>query len=234
MAPLPPVPKTIQFQLVYTDGTNTNVRNMLYFTYTGTVSPTDLVTLCNNLKTEWNTYMAPQTNTSVHLLNVYGNDLASPTGAQGVDSNVAYPGTMAGAALTSGCALCISHETGLKYKGGHSRVYLPGQTQINLLDANTWTTAFQSAILTAWTSFISHFLSTLVPAAVGSLQQVVAHRYGRTPSGPGGPPDSDLPSVPLTSPYTTPVTAYRSRRSGSRRHGTADADRRRRRNQQRF
>jgi hypothetical protein len=210
MAPLPPVPKTLQLQLIYGWGSNQNIRNMLYFTYTGGISSGDLLVLVRSMKTQWGTHMAPQTVTDCSLLEVFGNDIASNLGAEAIDGNPAIPGTAAGTRTTAAAAFVISNETALKYRGGHSRTYLPGMPEANTSDSNSWTAAAQSAILTAWSQFITAFISTAVPAAVGTLQQVVAHRFGRTPAGPGGPPDSELPSVPLTNPFTQPITGYRT------------------------
>lgn len=225
MTPLPPVPKTIQFQLLYQITSGIPARNILYFSYTGLLNPSDLQTLCNNLMTQWGSHVGPQLTSSLQLQQVFGNDLSGPSAPQSASTIAAITGSSGGTSVPAGVAFVISNETSLKYKGGHSRVYIPCVAGVNMVDENTWTTNFQSALLTAWSTFINQFISAAVPAAVGALSQVVAHRYGRTPSGPGGPPDSELPSVPLTNPYTSPVVAWRTNPQ------TASQ---RRRNQQRF
>jgi hypothetical protein len=210
MAQLPPVPKCIQFQLLYSDGADTDVRNMLYFTYTQTLSGTDLVTLCNNVMTEWGTNVAPHCVNTLLLEGVAGNDLSSDLAAQAVNSHPSVPGTGTGVPLTSGAAFVIGYETALKYRGGHSRNYLPGMPNTGLLDANTWTTTFQTAILNAWTAFLSGIVQTAVPVAVGTLQHVVAHRFGKSADAPVLGGSSVTRSVPLADPFTTPVTAVRT------------------------
>jgi hypothetical protein len=209
-APLPPILRTVQFQLLYTDSADTDVRNILYFTYSNSMSATDLTTLCNNMKTQWNTHMASSTVPNVLLEEVFANDLSSDFAPQAADTLAAFPGTNGGTKLTSGAAFVISNETGLKYRGGHSRNYLPGIPENDLLDANTWSTAAQTAILNAWTAFLSAFIQTAVPAAVGTLVHVVAHRFGKTPDAPVLAGVSASKSVPLTSPFTTPISAYRT------------------------
>jgi hypothetical protein len=210
MAPLPPVPKTIQMQLIYTWGSNTNIRNLLYFTYTGSIGSSDLTSLCRSMKTQWTNHMASQTVGDCSLAEVFGNDLASSLGAQAIDGNPPVPGTNAGTRTTAGTAFVVSNETALKYRGGHSRTYIPGMPEANTTDSNSWSNTAQQAILSAWTAFISAFITTAVPAAVGTLQQVVAHRFGKTPNAPVLAADTDTPSVPLTNPFVTLVSGYRT------------------------
>lgn len=210
MTALPPVPKCIQFQLLYTDGADTDIRNMLYFTYTQTLSSTDLQTLCNTMVTVWGSHMAGQTVQRCVLEGVIATDLSGPTSAEGSSSIASIPGTIVPATsqgLTSGAAFVMSNITALKYRGGHSRNYIPGLPQSGLLDANTWTVAFQTTIINAWAAFLQAFVSTAVPTAVGVLQQVVAHRFGKTA---GAPVLSGVKSVPLSNPFTTAVTAHKT------------------------
>lgn len=210
MAALPPLPKTLQMQLIYAWGSNANIRNMLYFTYSGGVSAGDLLVLTRNMKTQWGLHMAPQTVSDCFLDTVFGNDLNSNLGAQAIDGNPAVVGTAAGTRTTAGAAFVIGNESALKYRGGHSRTYLPGMPEPNTSDSNSWSTVAQQAILTAWSAFITAFITTAVPAAVGTLQQVVAHRFGKTAGSPVSTADIDVPSVPLTSPFTQPITGYRT------------------------
>jgi hypothetical protein len=183
---------------------------MLYFTYTQTMSATDLGTLTNNMKNDWVTHMAGQTTANISLLEVFANDLSSVTAPEAVDSLPSRPGTIVPAtspSLPYATCFVVGNETNRKYRGGHSRNYLPGMPQSGMVDGNTWSVAFQSAIITAWQAFLQEFVTTLVPTAVGVLTQTVAHRFGRPA---GAPPDSELPSVPLANPFTDTVVAYHS------------------------
>lgn len=207
MAALPPVPKTIQFKLFFNSHGNSNVQNILYFTYTGTLASTDLQTICNNLLSQWATHMSPQQCTTTSLLGVTGNDLSSVTAAKSASSGVPAAGGNVGAEVSNGAAFVIGHETNRKYKGGHSRSYVPGVAVSELSDGNTWSNTFQASMISAWNAFVTAFISTAVPAAVGTLAQVVAHRYGASPIAPVSGGVSVLKSVPLASPFTDPVTA---------------------------
>lgn len=207
MPPLPAVPKCIQFKLFFNDNGNSNVQMLLYFTYTGTLAQADLQALCNQLQTQWNTHMGPQICATCSLLGVTGNDLSSSLAPKSASTGAAQAGGLANPELSSGAAFVISHETARKYRGGHSRSYIPGQAQQHLADGNTWTAAVQSAMLTAWNAFVTSFITTAVPVAVGTLQQVVAHRYGRSATAPVLSAGTESPSVPLANPFTDPVTA---------------------------
>jgi len=109
--------------------------------------------------------------------------------------------------MTNGAAVVISHETSRKYKGGHSRTYVAGMPRQSLSDGNTLSTLGATALLSAWNAFITAFITTAVPAAVGALQQVVAHRYGKTATAPVLSASTGVRSVPLTTPFTDPITA---------------------------
>lgn len=204
---LPPISKVIQFKLFTNDNGNTNVQNVLYFSYSGSLAATDLQTLCNNMVSAWVTNMLPKLVNTNHILGVTGNDLSSVTAPKSASTGVVSAGTVTPPAITSGAAFVIGHDTSRKYKGGHSRTYITGLPTSDLADGNTWSAAAQTAILTAWNAFITAFTQTLVPAAVGALTQVVAHRYGRTAGSPVLALGSKSPSVPLTTPFADPVTA---------------------------
>jgi hypothetical protein len=210
MAPLPPLAKTIQFQLIFTDGADSDIRNMLYFTYTNTLSNTDLQTICATVKSQWSTHMATSITTNVQLEEVFASDLSGPTSAQSSDGQAAVAGSNAGTHLTSGAAFVMSNETARKYRGGHSRNYIAGLPANDLADANTWTAGAQAALLTAWSAFLNGIVSVAVPVAVGVLQHVVAHRFGKVATVDASSGLTVVRSVPLTSPFTDPVVAIRT------------------------
>jgi hypothetical protein len=154
--------------------------------------------------------MAPNTAPNVSLLEVFGNDLNSQTGAQAADGQAPVVGSaLSGHELTSGAAFVMSNEGSVKYRGGHSRNYLPGMHNDVLADANTWTETFQAALLTAWSAFISEIISQ-APAAIGALAHVIAHRFGKSATAPVSAGTPSARSVPLTNPYTEKVVAYRT------------------------
>lgn len=210
MPALPPVPKVLQIHLIYNDGGDADIRNILYFRYGGTAAAPDLVTLAQEVKTVWGTHMAGQHPTTLHLTSVFIDDLDSMTGAQAVDGNPSVSGNSPNAALTSGVAFVISNVGNLKYRGGHSRTYLPSIPTLETADPNTWSTTYQTSTLTAWQAFINAVISA-APAAIQLLGQVIAHRFGKSATAPVGalPPGSQR-SVPLAVPIVENVVAHRT------------------------
>jgi len=207
MPALPPVPKTIQFTLFYNDNGNANVHNILYYTYSGTLALADLTTLCNNVMTAWGAQFAAQTMPSCSLVGVIGNDLSSNLAPKSASTSAAVPGTNAGQNLSNGATPVFSYLTSRKYRGGHSRTYTPGAVRNSLSDGNTWSGTARTAMQAAWVAFLNAIVTTAVPAAVGQLTHVVAHRYGKTATSPVSGTSSPTRSVPLTTPFTDPVTA---------------------------
>jgi hypothetical protein len=208
---LPFVPLTLQVQLIYTDDADSDIRNMLYFTYTGSAAATDVATLAGKFKTSWGSNVAPQICETTALEEVFITDLNGANGAQVVDGLASVAGANASSGVTSGAAFIISNLASYHYRGGHSRNYIPGAIVGGLADKNTWTTAYQSAMISAWSAFIKEITSATI-GGLGTLAQVVAHRFGKTATAPVSVDGYKLTplSVPLSDPWTEKVTAYRS------------------------
>lgn len=208
MPALANVPLTIQIILTGNDGADANVQNSLYFTYTGTAAGTDLNTLLGIVSAAWSANLAPQTINSYHLVRIQITDLNSKTGAQ-VQEALSIAGTVVGTPVTSGAAAVVSGKESDRYRGGHRRVYLGGQETGHLLDNNTWTVAYQTALAAAWQAFVNQIISA-APAAMGALKDVIVHRYGATAGSPvlATSGRARMKSVPLTTPITHPISGY--------------------------
>lgn len=207
MPPLPDVPNVIQITLRYTDGGDSNMQNHWYMSYTGTVSETDAATFAATVNSQWLTHIAPEIGNWANLLSVTVNDLSSTLGAK-VINETGGAGTASPPKLSSGVAAVISRIESDKYRGGHSRIYVPGIPEGNLATSNTWSTTFQSALSAAWLAFITALIQN-APSAFQTLKDAVVHRYGRTATAPvSGAIPYKTPSVPLTTPIVHPVTSY--------------------------
>lgn len=206
MPPLPVVPATARFTL-HTQFAGGPVALTRFFQkYTGAISGTDATTLCGTLATSWNTRLAGSLGSQVTLIAAQCDDLGSKTGVN-VVSTVSHPGSNASNSVPAGVAFVMSAHVAYKYRGGHSRVYLPGVAQQYLQDSNTWTTAFLGTMFTAWTGIISD-LQNSPPVGVGALSSVSVHAYSSNPDDfPGGPP-SKPPPWPLATPVTYPITSW--------------------------
>ena len=163
MPALPPVPKVFEVRLHYTDGSDTNIQNQIFYQYTESVSKADATTLATNVANNWAANIAAQTGTWCTLIAVEINDLDSALGAH-VQVGVTHAGTSNDTGkLGSGSALVMSNDEAFKYRGGHSRVYLPGQASQQLANSNTWSTAHQTTMNSLWNAFIQALVPSINP-----------------------------------------------------------------------
>lgn len=203
--PYPPAPKTARFQLhvQITGGGVTLTR--FYMRYTNILSGADALTLLTTLANSWNTRLAPLTNPSYALIQTSVNDLDSRTG---VESGlvVSHPGTGGGNAPQAATSFILSQKTALKYRGGHSRVYLPGIETSQLSDNNSWSITAQGLVFTAYSGMISD-LTTSPPVGVGAMSQVVVRYISSNKADfPAGDVPTTFPAL-LPTPMVLPVTA---------------------------
>lgn len=204
--PLPPVAKTAKFVL-YTQITGGGVcQTAFHMRYTNSLSATDATTLLTTLANSWATRMAPLTGPSYTLIRTLVNDLDSRTGVE-VAFVTSHVGTNATAAGGAAIAFVMSAKTALKYRGGHSRVYIPGMGAGQAADQNTWSAAAQGAVFTAWTGMLADLASS-PPVGVGAMSQVVV-RYISSNKADFNPPPATLPAL-LNPPMVLPVTSWAS------------------------
>lgn len=207
MPPLPPIPDTFRVTLKYSYGGDSNILNRFFMKYAGSISAGDATTMVGTVASSWATRMAPNTSPQCSLIQVSLNDMGSNTGVD-VGPPVAEVGTGPDTGTVAGAAFIMSAHVALKYRGGHSRVYLPGMNHAGLADANTWTAAFSAAVSTAWTGIL-HDLAASPPPAVGALTQVAVHQYSSNLKDFGGTaPSTKPPPWPLTDPATIVITGW--------------------------
>lgn len=209
MAPLPSVPKTIRVTL-HTQALGGAVAlTRFHQAYTSAVSAVDATTLCGTLASSWNTRLAPITGLNYTLIATQILDLGSDTGVD-VVVPVSHVGTAVANGVPAACCFIMSAHVAKRYRGGHSRVYIPGMYFPDLADVNTWSTTFQGTVSTAWTGIISD-LQTSPPAGVGALSSVTVHQYSSNLADFGGiAPSTKKPPWPLANPVTYPVTGWSS------------------------
>jgi hypothetical protein len=205
----PIVPLTIKVTLSGSDGGGAIIDNSYYFTYTQSADAANLTTLLGIVASSWSANISTHLPATYHLNTIDIEDLNSNTGAH-VAETVSIAGTASpGTELSSGACGLVSFKEGLKYRGGHSRTYLGGMIKENLADANTWSSVFQAALSAAISAFINQIISA-APALLGALKHVVVHRFGDAAGGPVLATSGRMryKSVPLTNPFTMPVTGY--------------------------
>jgi hypothetical protein len=176
--------------------------------YTNSLSSTDATTLLTTLAGSWNTRFAGYTGASYSLTAVSVNDLGSRTGVES-QLVVSHQGTAAVDGGTAGVAFVVSAKCALKYRGGHSRVYLPGITATAQADRNTWSATGQGTVFTAWTGMLSD-LAASPPVAVGALSQVVVRYISSNKADFPTPPTPWEPPYLLATPMIMPVTSWQT------------------------
>lgn len=206
MPALPPLAKTARFTLFTQLAGGPLMNTSFDLQYTTGLSATDAATLLTELGTSWNTRMAPLTAPQYELAEVRVIDLNSQSGVV-VQQAAVHPGTAAGAAVTAGVALVMSGKVAFRFRGGHFRAYIPGMTQSNLSDQNTWNPLFLPTIGAAWVGLMTD-LNAASPTGVGPLTQIGWHTHSSNKNDfPGGVPTTK-PPWPLATPVPHPITSW--------------------------
>jgi len=111
--------------------------------------------------------LLPQLTTDTTLDDCTAVDLTNNTGVVGVHSG-SGSGGLAGVALPSNVALCVSWRESLHYRGGHPRSYMGGVSGTFLADPRHVTTSFAGIMSTAALAFRT---------AVNALTSTAASSY---------------------------------------------------------
>jgi hypothetical protein len=173
MVRLPFAPATLRVR--YLGLNNTRPWNTVHHVRFSSAAPStaDLNQVAQTWASNWVTNFAPMMNTAVRLTSVEVTDISSATGAQGV--NVAsHDGTRAGTAMSVQVAAVVSWHVNYRWRGGHPRTYYPAGVIADVVNGNTWATAFQSAMGTAAANQLAQYNAT--PLA-GGVCTMVAVRY---------------------------------------------------------
>lgn len=176
MPALPSVPHVLSVKRIHTIGEDLNAVVRNYYSYSGTApTVTELDTFCAAIATAWGTDMKSLFGTGVELTGVTATDLTSATAAEG-ESVASIVGTRSGGNLPADVCVVLSNQIARRYRGGHPRAYEPMGTDTDLLDAQTWTTAFLTAVSTGIAAFGAG-ITAAVWSGGGSLTSVNVSFY---------------------------------------------------------
>lgn len=207
MPALPAVPKVIRVDMLQAIGNDPRGKDRFYLQYTGAGGViADLTTLGNTISASWNTNLAPLYTSFSSLSSLLLTDLTSASSPQ-VTNGTAHAGTRAGTQLSNAVCAIVRCKIARRYRGGHPRHYLAAGVSGDLAQSNAWTVAFQSALTTGWTNFISGAIAA-PPASLTGLAEVnVSYFSGFTnkvfPSGRTRP----VPTLRV-SPVVDSVVSY--------------------------
>jgi hypothetical protein len=209
MPPLPSPGKVIRVTWTFTDGSDTDVLNRQYYSYSGSVSATDATAVATTLGNGWLGAMAPLVTTNFILQDITVTDLATATGTE-VNTPMSHAGTNVGTKLPSSTCFVVSGLIARRYRGGHPRYYITGFPESDLANSNTWASASQTAILSAWQSTVTD-LVTGPPADMGIVGPVNVGYYSGFTSiqNPITKRYRNVPTL-LTTPHVDPITSWRA------------------------
>jgi hypothetical protein len=179
-----------------------------FMKYTNALSTTDATTLLQTLAASWNSRFSGITATTYSLIAVSVTDLGSRTG---VESSLvtSHPGNSANPGIAASAAFIMSAHVALRYRGGHSRVYLPGLETSLLQDQNTWSITGQSQVFSAWTGMLGD-LQASPPVGVGAMTQVAVRYYSSNKADFPTPPSPWEPPYLLPTPMALPISSWSS------------------------
>lgn len=153
MPALPNVPGVIQLNLGWKVDSDTTALTRHFLTYAGGAPPAaNMNALCTAAAASAASNFAAVCHPQVGGATVTAVDLATSTGAEGTATN-AWVGTRTGGALAPGTAVVASHAIVRRYRGGHSRSYLPFGTTTDLTTAGEWSAGAITAFASAWNAW---------------------------------------------------------------------------------
>jgi hypothetical protein len=195
-----PVPNTMMCALIY-DQAGEVTQNTLFFSRTFGLDPETLETAAAQLANWWFVYLSDWQSVNVQLRNVIAADLTTITSyvATYTPSSVTG-GNSEAAPLPNNVSGCISFRTPFRGRSFRGRNYTVGMTLDFLASANTMTSAYMTAVQTAYNTLV-----TAPPEE--TLTWVVASRFS------GGLPRAEGIVTPITSAgFANNVTDSQRRR----------------------
>jgi hypothetical protein len=168
---LPNVPKVVRLDhhLAMEGTPNMQIRG--FYQYAGALSQADAQTWLTNIVTAFNTFVNARLSTRVSTVLAQLTDLTSTSAVQ-VQNSTSATGTDGNAANGPGVALVIKQVIARRYRGGHSRVYIPGTTAANITSTGRWDSTYLTNTVSAFTTYVNAVIANTNPAAIGAITHV--------------------------------------------------------------
>lgn len=190
LGPLPVAPGMVRCRYQYTYS-GRNFYNVFHLkTPTTTPSAATLILLATALRGLWVTRIGPLISSNVALTLTDCVDLGVRDGAYGSNGTVVAATGVSSNQLPNSVALCISLPVAYRFRGGHARMYLPGQILTNTLTGNTWTGAWVTTAGTNMAGWVQDVNAMTAGSTTWSLQMLsyYTHNEAKQPIyRPGGP-----------------------------------------------
>jgi len=145
-----PANKCVRLQWVFTnaDGSEGSVR--WYYTYSGVApSGANLTALAGTAVSAIDSNLLSLVRDTWTSTEVIAVDLTADMGPEG-SSPDGTAGGLSGGLIPSEACVVVSQTTARRYRGGHSRVYLPCGDVTKLQNAGNWTSVFAADVAAAW------------------------------------------------------------------------------------
>lgn len=157
MPALPNVPQVLRVIQRQSYSGDADIVNRYFFHYGGTAPTlTDLTTFGGAIDSSWGSHLASVTANGLGVDDWEITDLTSPTSPQVTVASAQF-GTDSDTPLPASIAAVVGELIERRYRGGRPRVYLAGRTesQLSTPGAVTWSSAFLTALETAFAAFMS-------------------------------------------------------------------------------
>jgi hypothetical protein len=159
MPTLPDAPNILALSLGFTVGADGTVHSRTFWKYAGgPPSATDLTTMATAALGHAAGGFAPLMAGSVAVDSAMLQDLASHSGASGIDS-AQTTGGRGGSELPAGVCCDVQYIIGRRYRGGKPRSYYPFGVEGDLATASRWAPAFTAAVTAAVDTFKTDMLT---------------------------------------------------------------------------
>lgn len=223
MAIPPFVPNVAKVLLRYAAPGIAEAITRLFFSWTNSISNSNSNAWCQSVANNWATNIAPLVPPALVLNAVTLEDLSQGSSVAGAWAGT-KPGTRSGGEYGPAECFIIENLIGRKYRGGHSRNYLPGLDigQASAVDGNAWNTTYAGTVLSAWQAFLSAISGSNGPAGSTPFTHVSVPMYkgfkavqnpltGRYRNVPTYAPEPITPDVIVGTAYNVNFGSQRRR-----------------------
>lgn len=151
--------------------------NVFHVRFTGpTPGQTDMNSLALALRNAWDSNIKPIVVSQVVLNSTTCVDLSSYSGLVSTDGTSSTGTVLTASQLPASVALVASFKIARRYRGGHPRMYLTGQTQTNTSNATNWLSGWVTTTTTAMSNWRTA-INTLTYASLGNISLVALSYY---------------------------------------------------------
>jgi hypothetical protein len=199
-----PVPGALRIAFAINNGDSHLAGSRFFVNYTGGPPTADnLNTFATAVSAAWGSHLAPLTRVDEALETVNITDLSTDSAALGAWAG-SIEGTRGGNDLVGNACAIVNHQISRRYRGGRPRTYLRCGVDGDLDQSNTWTSDFQSAVLTGWQAFVADILSTTgIGIALVDDINISYYSGNRVFTGPTGRA-RNIP-IPRATPLVDPI-----------------------------